>query len=128
MDFKIKKGDWKNFLDSLSKRRYEWKTGVEVLNTDVGDQILSDGLLLNGITAERTGDSTTIAISLGGNADHHQTHTIKNPTTVTFLAGIDGSPDIVAIEEENGTKTLIRFMEPGRLLLGFAEFEMMALA
>ncbi len=126
MDFKIKKEDWKNFLDSLSKRRFEWRTGVEVLNTEVGDQILSDGLLLNGITAETAGDDTTITISLGENVDHHQTHTIKNPIMVTFLANRDNSPEIVAIEEEDGTKTLIRFIEPGRLLLGFVEFEMAA--
>jgi hypothetical protein len=121
MDFEIKKENWTNFFESLSKRRFEWKTRIEVLNKDVGDQVLSDGLRLNGITAETNGGETTIDISVGENVDAHQTHNIVNPTRVAFLAAADNHGDVINIEEADGTKTLITFIEPMGILIGFIE-------
>ncbi len=55
MNFELKKEDWARFFDNLSKRRFEWMTEVEVLGANVGDQTLSNGLPLNGITVEVVG-------------------------------------------------------------------------
>ena len=52
MNYEINRGDWAGFFESLSKRRYEWKTRVEVLNSEMGDQTLTEGLPLNGVTVE----------------------------------------------------------------------------
>lgn len=128
MNFELKKEDWGIFFDNLSKRRYEWMTEVEVLNPDAGDQILSNGLPLNGITVETVGDHTSIDLSVGQTAGHHQTHTIKDPTRVAFLAGDDAHGDVVDIEEADGTKTLIRLIEPMGVLVGIAEYEMVLAA
>ncbi len=40
------------FFDDLSKRRFEWQTKIEVIKESIGDQILAEGLALNGITLE----------------------------------------------------------------------------
>jgi len=128
MNLEIKKEYWNNFFDILSKRRCEWKTEVEVLNIEGGDQILSTNLQLNGITVEGAGKETTIDISVGENTDHHQTHNIKNPTRITFLPAEGLHGDIINIEEANGTKTLIKFVEPVGLLVGFTEMSMAAAA
>lgn len=124
MNFELKKADWARFFDNLSKRRFEWMTEVEVLGDNVGDQTLSNGLPLNGITVETVGERTSIDISIGETTGHHQTHNIVNPTRVAFLAGDDLHGDVVNIEEADGTKTLIRLTEPMGLLVGFAEYEM----
>jgi hypothetical protein len=124
MNIEIKREDWNKFFDSLSKRRYEWMIEIEVISPDSGDQILSNGLPLNGITLETSGDKTSVDISVGENAEHHQTHTIVDPMRVAFLPDEGEHPDVLDIEEANGTKTLIKFTEPMSVLVGFAEYQM----
>ena len=123
MDFEIKKENWIDFFESLSKRRFEWKTRIEVLSPNMGDQVLSEGLRLNGITVEQIDDRISIDISVGENTDAHQTHNIQNPTRVAFLAAADNHGDVIDIEEPDGTKTLITFVEPMGILIGFIEEE-----
>ena len=126
MNFEIKKEEWPKFLDALGKRRYEWKTKIEVLNSEIGDQILTVGLPLNGITVETKGDRTSIDISVGENTASHQTHNIINPTRIAFLGAADSHGDVVDIEEEDGTKTLITFIAPMGIIVGYTEVEMVA--
>jgi hypothetical protein len=128
MNFEINKEDWANFFESLSKRRYEWTTKVEVLNSEMGDQILTDGLPMNGVTMETHGDRISIDISVGENTAAHQTHTILNPTKVAFLAADSSHGDVIDIEEADGTKTLITFIEPMGVLVGYTKVEMVATA
>lgn len=123
MHFELKKEDWGRFFDNLSKRRYEWKTEIEVLSPEIGDQILSNGLPFNGITVEAIGEGITIDISVGENTEHHQTHNIQVPSRVAFLAAEANHGDVVDIEEASGTKTLIRFIEPMGIAVGFTEFK-----
>lgn len=124
MNFEIKKEDWGRFFDDLSKRRFEWETEIEVLNTEIGDQGMSMGLPLNGVTLETLGENTTIDISVGENTDNHQTHNIKNPTRVAYLASDEHHADVVNIEEADGTKTLLRFTRPVGVMAGWADYEM----
>lgn len=128
MKSELKKEDWGKFFDTLSKRRFEWMTEVEVVGKNVGDQTLSKGLPFNGITVETVGERTSVDISVGETSGHHQTHNIINPARVEFLAGDEFRGDVVGIEEDDGTKTLIRFIEPMGLLVGFAEYEMQLMA
>jgi hypothetical protein len=128
MNFEIKREDWADFFETLSRRRYEWKTRIEVLNTDIGDQVLTEGLPLNGFTVEIAGDRTSIDISVGENIDAHQTHTISNPTKVAFLAAEENRGDVIDIEEEDGTKTLITFIEPMGIWVGYIEVDIAAVA
>lgn len=124
MNFEIKKENWADFFETLSKRRYEWKTRIEVLAGDMGDQVLTEGLPLNGITVETKGDRTTIDISVGENTESHQTHNIKNPTRIAFLAAADTHDDVIDIEEADGTKTLITFIEPMGIIVGYTQIDM----
>ena len=128
MNFEIIKEDWTRFFESLSKRRYEWITKVEVLQSEIGDQVLTDGLPLNGITVETRGSRVSIDISVGENTENHQTHNIVNPTRVAFLAADADHGDVIDIEEEDGTKTLITFIEPMGILVGYTAVEMVATA
>jgi|SRR5687768_3254827 len=128
MNFEIIKEDWALFFESLSKRRYEWTTKIEVLNSEMGDQILTDGLPFNGATVEARGDRTAIDISVGEDTDAHQTHIIQNPVRVAFLAAEDNHGEVLAIEEMDGTKTLITFIAPMGILVGYERAEMVAVA
>lgn len=121
MNLEIKKEKWAGFFDTLSKRRFEWITKVEVLGSEMGDQILTDGLPLNGVTVETRGDLTMIDISVGENTESHQTHNIKNPSRIAFLAAADKYQDVINIEEDDGTKTLITFIEPMSIIVGYTD-------
>ncbi|MEQ1606280.1 MAG: DUF5335 family protein [Pyrinomonadaceae bacterium] len=128
MSYEIKQDEWKKFFDTLSKRRYEWKTEIEILSPNLGDQTLNAALPFNGITLEGEGTQMSLDVSVGENTEMHQTHIIVNPTRVAFLASVDNRGDVVNIEEADGTKTLIRFVEPIDLLVGFTRIDVVAAA
>jgi hypothetical protein len=95
----------------------------------MGDQVLTDGLPFNGITLEEEDGEQTIVISVGENTENHQTHNIKSPVRVAFLATPTNRDEVLDIEETDGTKTLIRFVEPMGVITGyFAEMDMIATA
>lgn len=120
MTYEINREEWNAFFDALSKRRFEWQTEVEVLSPTIGDQTLNITLPFNGITVEGSGDRTTLNISVGETTGQHQSHNILNPTRVAYLPSAEKRSDVIDIEEADGTKTLIRFIEPSDLIVGFA--------
>ncbi len=128
MTQEIPKQEWKKFFDDLSKRRFEWQTKVEIINESIGDQILDKGLSLNGITVEEKGGRCSVEIIVGHDSDHHQTHTVVNPTKICYL-GEDSSPSgVVELEEADGTKTLVYIIQPMPLVLKYVgEKEMTAM-
>ncbi len=119
----IPKDKWSEFLNDFTKRRFGWGTKVEVLDKSVGDQILSEGLVLNGVTYEDKSGNVKIEISLGENVEKHQTHTISNPVKIAYLSENDSHSGVLEIEEENGTKTLIGLIQPMPVYFGYASFE-----
>lgn len=120
MTLEISTEDWTRFFDDLSKRRFEWQVRIEVIGAEIGDQILDDGLPLRGITHERRNERSVIAISVGQDSDHHQTHNIADPTRINYLSDARTLGGIVEIEEQNGTKTLIHIIRPMPLAAGYA--------
>ncbi len=122
MTIKIPREAWARFLDDLSKRRFEWKTKLEVMNGDLGDQILSDGLPLMGITLEEGRSGPVVEIALAKDADHHQTHNIFKVKSVELLPNLEDAGGILSIEEEDGTRTLIRIIEPMPIESGYGAY------
>ena len=127
MSLNLPKEKWAQFFDDLSKRRFGWTTKIEVMSDAVGDQILSENLPLNGITAEQKGDESTVEISVGENTTH-QSHNIVNPTKVAFLGEDERLGGIVEIAEENGTKTLIHIIKPMAVIISRSEYEIFSTA
>lgn len=129
MNFEIEKKDWKNFFENLSKRRFEWRSRIEVLNPEMGDQVLSDGLPLNGVTVEARGDNVAVDISVGENTGQHLTHNITDPVRVAYLQVEDPNRyEVIDIEEANGVKTLITLFGAMELMVGIAETELVVAA
>jgi hypothetical protein len=126
MSFEVTRDYWTDFFEILSERRLESRTRIEILKQDMGDQVLSDGLPLNGITVEFNGERTAIDITVGSSPDSHQTHNIKNPSRIAFLSNSDGYGDVLDIEEADGTKTLITFIDPLGILIGRSKYRIVA--
>ena len=129
MTNEISKPDWKQFFDRLSKNRLEWQTRVEVLKDDIGAQVLSDGLPLNGFMLEEKADGqNAIEIMLGEKSGAHQTHTIFNPQKVFFEEDESSQTGIIEIEDESGAKTLIHLVQPIAVLVAYEETQIVASA
>lgn len=123
MTLNIPKDEWGNFFDDLTRRRFEWKTSLEVINREIGSQTLSDGLPLMGITEEYEDEKRIVEILLGEDAEHHQTHNIFDPVQVAFLPNDSDAGGILEIEEADGTKTLMRILEPMPVEAGYGEYK-----
>lgn len=119
MTYDIPRQEWSSFFDDLSKRRFEWQTKIEVISETIGDQILDEGLSLNGITAEERDDECLIEILVGHDKDHHQTHNIANPSKIRYLADEENPSGIIEIEEDDGTKTLVYIIQPMPLVIKY---------
>ncbi|REJ79443.1 MAG: hypothetical protein DWQ47_01520 [Acidobacteria bacterium] len=122
MTLQIPKEEWGNFFDDLTRRRFEWKTHLEVFSSEIGDQILSDGLPLKGVTFEVRGGKEVVEVLLGKSTDDHQTHNIFNTESVQFLPNEGDGGGILEIEESDGTKTLVRLIEPMPLKKGYGAY------
>lgn len=124
MTIEIPKEKWTEFFDDLSKRRFGWTTRIEVLDEAVGDQILSEGLPLGGITFEAKSGREEIELLVGENTEH-QAHKISNPLKVEYLDEEDFLGGVIEIEEENKTKTLVKLLNPMPIYLGYEGYEIM---
>ena len=123
MTIEIPKEKWAQFFDDLSKRRFGWETKIEVMNESVGDQILTTGLPLNGVTFEEKSGRHEIEIAVGETTEQHQTHNISNPRKVAYLDEGEFLGGVIEIEDEKNTKTLVNLLNPMPVYVGYAEYE-----
>lgn len=121
MTYVVEQEKWMSFLTDLSKRRHAWKTRIEVLKKEIGDQVLADGLPLNGITAEMRNGNLSIDLSIGESIAQHQTHTISDPIRIAFLPKMNSFHEVLDLEEADGTKTLMTLLEPMPVLAGYED-------
>ena len=120
--------EWFEVFEHISKLRYKWNVKVEVISSDFGSQVLIDRLPLNGITIEKKGEYMMIDLSVGDSPKTHQTHSIRDPLRIAYAGNGTCGGGIVSIEQYDGTRTLIYFLEPKGLLLAFKEKAMAAAA
>lgn len=125
MTLEIPKDKWTDFFNDFSKRRFGWETKIEILKADLGDQILSEGLPLNGITFEDK--VIKLEILVGESAEQHQTHSIVKPSKIAYLSEGGRHEGTLEIEEENGTKTLIHIINPMPIYVGYSNYKMVTL-
>jgi hypothetical protein len=123
MTIEIPKENWHEFFNDLSKRRFGWTTRIEILDKDTGDQILADGLPLNGVTFEERSGKSVIALSIGETPDLHQTHAISNVVKVEYLDEGDFAGGVIAIEEKNEIRTLVSLLYPMPIYVGYKGYE-----
>lgn len=124
----IPKKEWKEFLDNLSRDLDGWETHIEVFSSDVGAQVISEGLPFHGLTAEPKGDDFTIELLIGSGTESHQTHVISNPVRIAFEGPGVGPHGVLDIEDASNTKTLIKFIQPFPVLVEYENTEIIATA
>lgn len=109
MTKQVKKEDWKDFFDKLSRERLDWETHIQILSDETGAQVLSKGLPFVGLSFEEK--SGRIELIVGTGPESHQTHTITAPHFVAFESTGEKAEGTLDIEDADGTKTLIKFTQ-----------------
>jgi hypothetical protein len=119
----IARSEWIPFFDSFSKRHHNWLTTVEVLSSEIGAQVETRELPLEGITAEfGPAGKDRIQIIAGEAPEKHASHTITAPKRVLLKETAAGAAEALEIVSAEGETTLIRFRSviPPELVDGIA--------
>lgn len=113
MTVEVFKQEWKKFFDQISRELYQWQTSIEVVNPKSGRQTLANKLSFVGMTIETNQNGhDQIELIIGESPDFHQTHTIGNPLKVSYLESEKLPGRLIAIESDEGTKTLVNLQKP----------------
>ncbi|HZS06830.1 MAG TPA: DUF5335 family protein [Blastocatellia bacterium] len=112
MQGEIRREELATYFREFSKRNHARPTRLEIFG-ELGAQSEESHLPLGGISVENTGkDAPRIEIMLGGNSlidPRHLTHTVTRASRITPKRSPDGRDEALEIEDEGGTKTLLRF-------------------
>src|SRR5262245_46564085 len=111
----IPRAEWVRRLDRFSKDHENWVVDLELIGRELGDQQASTKLPLVGIGADVKAGETRIVVSLGGRPDAHLARIIDKVKHVWLTETDERRHDAVAIEAEDGTKTVVHFrhVDPG---------------
>jgi len=105
----IEASRWTEYFAELSRQAEGYDTAIEIMSPELGDQIEVRRAPLRELTFEaREG----IAVSVGERDVEVLRHAIQRPTRVE-ATDEPGIPSALMVEEEDGTKTLLRFTDPG---------------
>lgn len=112
----VPRTDWLRYLESVGVNHRGDRVRIEVISPDLGDQVIADGVPLQGISYETAGsEAGSILVEVGDRPGNFMVHRISRPRSVRLaLLRPDGEPDI-QIESEDGPTTLIRLDRYGEL-------------
>ena len=112
----IPREEWIGFFNDFSKKHEGWIINLEVVGPDIGDLEEAKQYPLVGITADVKGGKSRIEIIVGGKPDIDLNRIIEKPKRVWFRHIEGEERDVIDVESEDGTKTLLqfRYIPPGQ--------------
>jgi hypothetical protein len=109
----IPRNEWATFLDSFNRQHHGWLNVVELLDSNIGEQVESLDRPLLDITADlKDEDKGVILILVGRGPDDQVTHLINAPTQIWIKETEEGAHQALHIESKEGTTTVLRFRSP----------------
>ena len=107
----IARGEWELYFAELSRQADGYRTTIEVLGDELGDQIEARDVPLRELAFDpREG----VAVSVGGHGDEFPVvlrHVIAGPARVQ-ATDEPGVPATIMVEGDDGGRTLIRLRAP----------------
>lgn len=104
----IPTGDWEAFLQGFSLQHQGWLATIEVFGPEIGAQVESQDLPLQGISADLKGPEKTILIIVGKAPLESVSHAVRAPTKIRIKRNETGADEALEIESAEST-TLLRF-------------------
>jgi hypothetical protein len=109
----VEREKWEGFVKEFNHRNEMRATSLEVLGQEIGAQEEEKSLPFTGISLETKGaDAPRVEITLGGETakeERQLTHTIPRVRNIMTKMGADLREEALLIEDEEGTKTILRF-------------------
>lgn len=106
----IPKSEWIPFLDGFSRGHEGWQVTVEVESPEIGAQVQSQDVPLQGISADvRDAGTQDISIMVGAQHNPPLTHIVPRPEHVWVKRSDGGADEALQIEAGDGSKTILRF-------------------
>lgn len=121
----IKKTEWTEFFERISRDFLDWETSVQVMSDDTGAQVMSAGLPFNGMTFDEKHGRNRMELAIGMGTEQHQNHNIDDLQKVAFEPSGRGPGGTLDIEDGAGTKTLINFIQPMPLMVEYVKSEIL---
>lgn len=100
----INRSEYKNYFDYISKFIKDQQIELEVMGLDIGNQIESDWIPLEGITFHEKEDSLVIYTAL-------LDHTIKSPIEI-IVAEQGTAVKVLFIKDKEGHSHILQFRPP----------------
>jgi len=102
--------DWPIFANVVSKFYQGWDVTLEVLSPGIGDQAQAKAFPFQGLSFEYKGGSADgdLLIEAGDKEPAYETHRIHKPLGLRMVAAIPGVDADIAIDDREGTTTLLR--------------------
>lgn len=114
----IPKDLWPSLLSTITSRAEGRPVRIEVESMELGDQELADREPLRELDFETKGSAAgSLLISLGSEAEEN-VHVVKAPKTLVIGVNEGAFVEWLAIEEEEGSKTIIYFEHQLKLDVG----------
>ena len=106
----VPKTGWPDYFRDMSKLFQGWAVTVEVLDPQLGDQNVIDGLPFQGISYETKGGSQAgdVLVEAGDAGTPYLTHLVHQPRAVRGAALQPGLETDVEIDAQDGVTHLVR--------------------
>jgi hypothetical protein len=109
----VERKEWEGFVKEFNHRNEMRATRLEIVGVEIGAQEEERSLPLMGISLETKGaDAPRVEITLGGETakeERQLSHTIPRVRNIMTKMGTDLREEALLIEDEEGTKTILRF-------------------
>jgi len=106
----IPREEWVDFFDGFGQQHSGWLVTLELLDRELGAQLVAENLPLRGISSDvQENDEDVILINVGETPDEHINHAIAGPVHVRLKQTAQGAHEALDIETMSGATTLLRF-------------------
>lgn len=107
----IRPSEWGSFFDSYTREHTGWIVKFEILNEEIGNQVVAENLPLSGINADVEDGNNKINVMVGDKPAGHVSHSITNLSKSILVSTVSGK-ETLEFETNDGTKTILSLSKP----------------
>jgi len=107
----IDRSEWRETLDSFSRRHDGWLVSITIESADGAQQFLVRDLPMHGVAAELHDDDRDEVVIYCGEAAQI-THVIRAPSSITIAQTGDGAESSLTIRNAEGECATVEFRSP----------------
>jgi hypothetical protein len=108
----IPSDQWITFLAEFTQENRGAHARLEVVGPDAGYQVETEDRPFDGISADTKDGERTVWIAFGSTPENHLTHGIHNATAIRLGPKTERKGDVLAVEAQDGIRTLLELTNP----------------